>query len=129
MTVGPIQIETRPVVSVDKVNHYYGEGDSRNQVLFNNCLEIGAGQLVTMTGPSGSGKTSLTSLIGGLRSVQDGTIHILDRSPSPNPQTGNAQQRRRHKALMRHTAMRCFPSTTGSGQAVDAPRSPAECLS
>ena len=80
MTVGPIQIETRPVVSVDKVNHYYGEGESRNQVLFDNCLEIGAGQLVTMTGPSGSGKTSLTSLIGGLRSVQDGTIHILDRN-------------------------------------------------
>jgi hypothetical protein len=51
------------------------------------------------------------------------------RSPSPNPQTGNAQQRRRSKALMRHTATRCFPSTTGSGQAVNAPRSPAECLS
>ena len=31
------------------------------------------------------------------------------RSPSPNPQTANAQQRRRHKALMRHTAARCFP--------------------
>jgi putative ABC transport system ATP-binding protein len=80
MTVGPIQIETRPVVLVDKVNHYYGEGESRNQVLFNNCLEIGSGQLVIMTGPSGSGKTSLISLIGGLRSVQDGTIQILDRT-------------------------------------------------
>jgi putative ABC transport system ATP-binding protein len=79
MTVGPVQLETRPVVLVDKVNHYYGEGESRNQVLFNNCLEIGAGQLVVMTGPSGSGKTSLISLIGGLRSVQEGTIQILDR--------------------------------------------------
>jgi putative ABC transport system ATP-binding protein len=79
MTVAPDQIDTRPVVVVDKVNHYYGEGESRNQVLFNNCLEIGAGQLVIMTGPSGSGKTSLISLIGGLRSVQDGTIQILDR--------------------------------------------------
>jgi hypothetical protein len=33
------------------------------------------------------------------------------QSASPNPQTANAQQRRRHKALMRHTATRCFPST------------------
>ena len=36
---------------------------------------------------------------------------IAERSPSPNPQTGNAQQRRHFKALMRHTATRCFPST------------------
>jgi putative ABC transport system ATP-binding protein len=79
MTVGPLQLEARPVVLVDKVNHYYGEGESRNQVLFSNCLEIGTGQLVIMTGPSGSGKTSLISLIGGLRSVQEGTIQILDR--------------------------------------------------
>jgi putative ABC transport system ATP-binding protein len=74
------QIESRPVVRVDRVNHYYGEGESRNQVLFDNCIEIGAGQLVIMTGPSGSGKTSLLSLIGALRSVQEGAIQILDRN-------------------------------------------------
>src|SRR3954447_26202853 len=74
------QLESHPVVQVDRVNHYFGEADSRNQVLFENCIEIGAGQLVIMTGPSGSGKTSLISLIGALRSVQDGTIQILDRN-------------------------------------------------
>jgi putative ABC transport system ATP-binding protein len=72
--------ETRLAVRVDKVNHYYGEGESRNQVLYDNRLEIGAGQLVIMTGPSGSGKTTLVSLIGGLRSVQEGTIQILDHN-------------------------------------------------
>ena len=72
------QIGSRPVVRVDRVNHYFGEGESRNQVLFDNCIEIGAAQLVIMTGPSGSGKTSLLSLIGALRSVQEGTIHVLD---------------------------------------------------
>jgi putative ABC transport system ATP-binding protein len=66
MSTGPAQLESGPVVLVDKVNHYYGEDESRNQVLFDNCLEIGARQLVIMTGPSGSGKTSLISLIGGL---------------------------------------------------------------
>ena len=34
----------------------------------------------------------------------------LSRRPSRKPQTGNAQQCRRHRALMRHTAANCFPS-------------------
>src|SRR5215468_8421489 len=71
-----VQIESRPVVRVNQVNHYYGEGESRNQVLFNNCVEIGAGQLVIMTGPSGSGKTTLLTLIGALRSVQEGSVLV-----------------------------------------------------
>jgi putative ABC transport system ATP-binding protein len=68
-----------PVVRVDRINHFYGEGESRNQVLFENCLEIGAGQLTIMTGPSGSGKTTLLTLIGALRSVQEGSIEVLGR--------------------------------------------------
>jgi hypothetical protein len=35
----------------------------------------------------------------------------LVRSSSWNPQTANAQQRRCHKGLMRHTVASCFPST------------------
>lgn len=66
-----------PVVRVDQLNHYFGAGAARNQVLFQNCLEIAAGQLVIMTGPSGSGKTTLLTLIGALRSVQEGAIELL----------------------------------------------------
>ena len=46
-------------------------------------------------------------------------VEELCRAPSSsNPQTGNAQQRSRHKALMRHTATRCFPSTRRDGRLV-----------
>jgi putative ABC transport system ATP-binding protein len=69
-----------PVVRVEQLNHYFGVGESRSQVLFGNCIEIGAGQLVIMTGPSGSGKTTLLSLIGALRSVQEGTVEVLGRN-------------------------------------------------
>ncbi len=79
--------DTPRTVRVEHVNHHYGEGVSRNQVLFDNCLELEAGQLVIMTGPSGSGKTTLISLVGALRSVQEGRIRILDRDL-----TGLAQQ-------------------------------------
>jgi putative ABC transport system ATP-binding protein len=71
-----------PVVRVNEVNHYFGEGESRNQVLFKNCLEIDAGQMVIMTGPSGSGKTTLLTLVGALRSVQEGTVEVVGRNLS-----------------------------------------------
>jgi putative ABC transport system ATP-binding protein len=71
-----------PAVRVHGLNHYYGEGEARNQVLFGNSIEIPAGQLVVMTGPSGAGKTTLLTLIGALRSVHEGRIDVLGRDLS-----------------------------------------------
>ena len=73
---------SEPVVRVEGLNHYYGEGEARNQVLFNNCIEIPPAQLVVMTGPSGAGKTTLLTLIGALRSVHEGKIEVLGRDLS-----------------------------------------------
>src|SRR5215469_7053092 len=73
---------SHPTVRVDGLDHFYGQGESRNQVLFDNRIEIGAGQLVVMTGPSGAGKTTLLTLVGALRSVQQGTIEVLGHSLS-----------------------------------------------
>jgi putative ABC transport system ATP-binding protein len=72
----PLSTEA-PAVRAEGVNFFYGEGDSRNQVLFDNRIDIRPGQLVVMTGPSGSGKTTILTLIGGLRSVQQGRIEVL----------------------------------------------------
>src|SRR5947208_2311056 len=74
--------EPHTTIRVAKLNHFFGEGESRNQVLFNNDIEIEAGQLVIMTGPSGSGKTTLLTLIGALRSIQSGRIEILGNNLS-----------------------------------------------
>ncbi|MEH1862648.1 MAG: DevA family ABC transporter ATP-binding protein [Nostoc sp.] len=68
---------SEPVISVSNLNHYFGEGALRKQVLFDINLEISAGEIVIMTGPSGSGKTTLLTLMGGLRSAQDGSLKIL----------------------------------------------------
>lgn len=40
-------------------------------------LEIRPGELVMVTGPSGSGKTTLLTLIGALRSLQEGRLNVL----------------------------------------------------
>jgi putative ABC transport system ATP-binding protein len=66
-----------PVVRARSLSHYFGEGEARKQVLFENNLEIFPGEIVIMTGPSGSGKTTLLTLIGGLRTVQEGSLEVL----------------------------------------------------
>jgi putative ABC transport system ATP-binding protein len=67
-----------PIVRVHAVNHYFGSGEARSQVLFDNHLEVMPGELVILSGPSGSGKTTLLTLIGGLRKLQEGTIEVWD---------------------------------------------------
>lgn len=66
-------------IKINKLNHFYGEKTLKKQVLFDINLDIKAGEIVIMTGPSGSGKTTLLSLIGGLRSVQEGSLTNLDQ--------------------------------------------------
>jgi putative ABC transport system ATP-binding protein len=73
---------TEPAVSVHGVSHSFGEGDNRKRVLHDNNLDLLPGEIIIMTGPSGSGKTTLLTLIGALRSVQEGTIRVLGRELS-----------------------------------------------
>jgi putative ABC transport system ATP-binding protein len=42
-------------------------------------VSLGPGEIAILTGPSGSGKTTLLTLIGALRSVQEGSIRVLGR--------------------------------------------------
>jgi putative ABC transport system ATP-binding protein len=65
------------VISIKHLNHYYGKGTLKKQILFDINFDIYPGEIVIMTGPSGSGKTTLLSLIGGLRSVQEGSLKFL----------------------------------------------------
>jgi putative ABC transport system ATP-binding protein len=67
----------QPVITVNHLDHYFGTGRLRKQVLFEINLEILAGEIVIMTGPSGSGKTTLLTLMGGLRSPQSGSLKVL----------------------------------------------------
>ncbi len=61
-------------VHIGNLNHFYGQQELRQQVLFDINLNLSRGEMVILTGASGSGKTTLLSLIGGLRSVQTGRL-------------------------------------------------------
>src|SRR6516164_1857107 len=70
--------EGAPIVRVQGVNHDFGSGETRTRVLFDNNLQVMPGELVILSGPSGSGKTTLLTLVGALRSSQEGEIEIWD---------------------------------------------------
>jgi putative ABC transport system ATP-binding protein len=72
--------QASPALRVRCLNHWYGDDpETRKQVLYENDLHVAAGEIVIMTGPSGSGKTTLLSLLGALRTVQDGDVEVLGR--------------------------------------------------
>jgi len=84
----------QPVIKSQNLDHYFGTGKLRKQVLFDINLEIAAGEIVIMTGPSGSGKTTLLTLMGGLRSAQSGSLVVLDKELSGISSSGLVKARR-----------------------------------
>ena len=74
-----------PIIAIDHVNHYFGAGRLRKQILFEITTEIQPGEIVIMMGPSGSGKTTLLTLIGALRSTQEGSMKVLGQELNGAP--------------------------------------------
>jgi putative ABC transport system ATP-binding protein len=83
-----------PIV-VGHLDHFYGEGELRRQVLFDVSTEIHPGEIVILTGPSGSGKTTLLTLAGALRSAQAGSLRVLGQELRDADESRLAAVRRR----------------------------------
>jgi len=66
-----------PVISARGLNHYYGQGALRKQILFDIDVDVLGGEILILTGPSGSGKTTLLTLSGALRSIDEGSLKVL----------------------------------------------------
>ncbi|MBE9006340.1 DevA family ABC transporter ATP-binding protein [Fortiea sp. LEGE XX443] len=67
------------IVNIHNLNQYLGKQQLKTQILFDINIVIKSGEILIMTGPSGSGKTTLLTLIGGLRSVQEGSLKFLNQ--------------------------------------------------
>jgi len=72
-----LESKVEPVVQINQLSHSFGVDDLDKRVLSDITLDLAPGEVVIMTGPSGSGKTTLLTLIGGLRSVQTGSLAVL----------------------------------------------------
>ncbi len=65
-----------PIV-VRGLEHWFGEGEAKKQVLFDVDLVLQPGKLTVLLGASGSGKTTLLTLMSCLRRVQQGSVTLL----------------------------------------------------
>jgi putative ABC transport system ATP-binding protein len=89
-------------VRVEGLCHSFGSGEGINQVLHDLHLELETGEIVVLTGPSGSGKTTLLTLIGALRSVQQGRATVLGRELSSLPSRDRIRLRREIGFIFQH---------------------------
>jgi putative ABC transport system ATP-binding protein len=64
-------------VRVRGVSYTYESEGGPKRVLDNVDLTLKRGEFVVLTGHSGAGKTTLLTLIGAIRSLQDGAINVL----------------------------------------------------
>lgn len=70
-------MSSQKIIVATGLNHFFGRGFLKQQVLFDINLEINTGEIIILNGPSGSGKTTLLTLIGGLRSLQAGSLKVM----------------------------------------------------
>ena len=64
-------------ISVKGLNHSFGKGSLRKQILFDISASMQPGEIVILTGPSGSGKTTFLNIAGLLESPSSG-VYMLD---------------------------------------------------
>ena len=96
-------------VVVDNLFHAFGQGEMRREVLQNISFSIEPGEVVLLTGPSGCGKTTLLTLIGALRTVQQGQVSVLGQSLDGAGRRRRQQLRRRIGMIFQgHNLLRCL---------------------
>ena len=119
-------------VEIAGVNHHFGKGEARKQVLFDNSLVIRRGEIVIMTGPSGSGKTTLLTLIGTLRGIQEGSIRINGQELAGLAPAAQVQMRRNIGFIFQaHNLLNALTARQNVRMAIEltgAPRSQYDAL-
>ena len=100
---------TSAAVDLKELSHFYGTGTMRRQVLQGVNLTVAAGEVVLLTGPSGCGKTTLLTLVGALRSVQEGSVQVLGQELAGASRRDRQRLRRSIGMIFQgHNLLRCL---------------------
>lgn len=66
------------LISINKINKYYGTKNNRNHILKDVSLEINEGDFIAIMGTSGSGKSTLLNILGLLDKYDQGDYFLKD---------------------------------------------------
>lgn len=92
---GAVSAARTIVVQGRSICFSFGRGDLQKQILFDVDFHIAAGEIVLLTGPSGSGKTTLLTLIGALRTLEQGSLTVLGEELQGKSQQDLTKTRRK----------------------------------
>ena len=71
-----------PIVELTKVSKTYRQGKVEFKALDDISMTVEKGEFTALAGPSGSGKTTLLNIIGGLDSVDSGSVILAGKDYS-----------------------------------------------
>lgn len=93
LRVEPKEVASREVVAIRGVSYRFA--GSHRAILNGVDLSLAKGEFVILTGPSGAGKTTLMTLVGALRTMQQGEISVLGEKLSGMSTEGQLRIRRK----------------------------------
>ena len=96
-------------VLINNLSHFYGVGENRKKVLDGVNINIKKSELVLLKGPSGCGKTTLLTLIGALRTCQEGSLKVLNMELNGASRRVSQKLRRNIGMIFQgHNLLRCL---------------------
>ena len=93
-------MENNTVISIQNLVKRFPVGGDFFTALKNVDLDLHRGEFTGLVGPSGSGKTTLLNIIGGLDSVSEGTVRVLDQSLDNTSHNERAKLRRKYMGFI-----------------------------
>ncbi len=83
-------------LTLSEIHKSYGEGESRQEVLRGLSFSVSKGEFCVLLGPSGSGKSTLLNIIGGIETMDRGSLSIGGDDLQTMTEKELTQYRRKH---------------------------------